>query len=145
MTAAERAQRNRILGDLLGWRTVPRQVSTLYGVPGYDVFAPDGTSGGMMVYEVDAGVLYPDFYGSLDAIVEVLAQHDITLRLDFGPAYAARIIPEGRANEPPMPEFCAGNGDYVAEFGHHPTIQELAGVAFAQWVEWLQAQKAEGK
>lgn len=149
MTAAERTQRNRRLGDLLGWRTVPRQASTLYGVPGYDVFAPDGTSAGMMVYEVDAGTLYPDFYGSLDACAAVLPgdfaisfdqwvdveyKHDNVTHKETAEKTITHFVYIKQAND--------WKGDLPSWSGEGATRSEALAEAT---LHWALAQKAEAK
>lgn len=123
------------IAKLLGWTNLYDAEWIDDCVPGRRVKAVCGTAP-----DGEHDYVVPDFRHDLNAVVTVLARHDCTLTLDFGPAYSASVLPEQRIDDPVFREFRASSNGYYRRHGQHADISELAALAFADWLTWQREQ-----
>lgn len=137
---------DRRIMELLGW-TCQHLDNQPWGI-GYFLVSPEGDPnvhmwrpGSFYIAqdEEEAWELGIKFTEHVDATVQALMKYDATLKLDFGPAYGATIIPEWQPHYPKsyLAEFRVSNTDFLDE-GRHPEMSELAAIALLQYLEWLE-------
>lgn len=140
---------NQQIAARLGWRVENHTTVEDSGFPFEytELHRPDGTlftwdnGQAVGISGHDQALIWqhaPQFTADLNATSRVLAEHDVTLRLDYGPAYAATVIPEGRVNDPPLPEFVTHSADHL-----RAEMSELAARSLLAYLEWMHVVSTE--
>ena len=82
----------------------------------------------------------PDYENDVSVSIKALQWTDVTVRLDLGVPETAYVIPEGRVDEPPLPEFKWCDADVWAQEQRHADIAELLARATLDYLKWRESE-----